>query len=221
MKVDDLSISVEQCEGRAPIAVARLAHRPGIDQISSARFQLQGDRLGLSNGAVFGAEAIGTVAVGEEPALQVGMAEEREGGSGCNERDQGVSEGYNIGVFIGRRAVNELNLREVLKRKRALRQSVQPSVMFRSQLVARPDSGGGGHRVEVVKLEQAGRSLVMIAADENLSQTARAIDHFIGGSSIAHHVAEVRHKIERWGRREGSLQRFEVGVNVAEQQYAQ
>jgi hypothetical protein len=61
----------------------------------------------------------------------------------------------------------------------------------------------------------------VIAADKNLTQGARAIDDFIGRGSVADDVAEVSNKIE--GRRPGDagLQRFEVGVNVAKQQYAQ
>ncbi len=38
-------------------------------------------------------KAVGTVAVGKEPTLQMGMAEESQGGGGCNQRDQGISEG--------------------------------------------------------------------------------------------------------------------------------
>ncbi len=102
-----------------------------------------------------------------------------------------------------------------------MRQSVQPLVMLGSQLVACPDSGCRGHRIEVVKFEQAGCSLVVIAAHENLSETARAIDHFIRRSAVTDNVAEIGDKIERRSRREGCLQRFEVGVKIAKQEYAQ
>ena len=93
--------------------------------------------------------------------------------------------------------------------------------MFGSELIARPDCCRGGKRVEVFQIEQASRGFVMIAAHKNLSQVAGAIDDFVGRSSIAHNVAQVSYQIERWSCRQAGLQRFEVGVNVAKQQYAQ
>ncbi len=78
VKMDDLRFRIEQREGRAPITVARLPHRSGINQVTSLRLQLQRYRLGLSNGPVFRTESVGTVAVGEEPSLQMRVAEEGE-----------------------------------------------------------------------------------------------------------------------------------------------
>ena len=76
VEVDDLRVGVEQCEGGAPVAVARLPDRAGIDQVSRRGLQLQRDGLGLPDRAVFGTEAIGAGTVGKESALQVGVAEE-------------------------------------------------------------------------------------------------------------------------------------------------
>ena len=75
--------------------------------------------------------------------------------------------------------------------------------------------------IEIIQLEQAGRGLVVIAADKNLSQLARALDHFVGRGSVADDVAQVGHEIVRRSCRQAGFQRFEVGVNVAKQQYAQ
>ncbi len=100
MEVDDLGFRVEQGEGSAPISVAGLSDGAGIDQVTRGRFQLQGDGLGLSDGAVLGTEAIGAGAVGEESTLQVGVSEEGDGRSERDERNQGVADRNHVGVFI-------------------------------------------------------------------------------------------------------------------------
>ena len=61
----------------------------------------------------------------------------------------------------------------------------------------------------------------MIAADENFSQAAGALDDLVGRSSIADYVAEIGDEIKGRSCRQAGFQGFEVGVNVAKQQYAQ
>src|SRR5579863_8007214 len=61
----------------------------------------------------------------------------------------------------------------------------------------------------------------MVAANDNFSKAARALGDFIGRRSVTYDVAKIHDGIKRRGGREASLQRFEVGVNVAKQQYAQ
>src|SRR5579863_7244045 len=61
----------------------------------------------------------------------------------------------------------------------------------------------------------------MVAANDNFSKAARALGDFIGRRSVTYDVAKIHDGIERGGAREASFQRFEVGVNVAKQQYAQ
>ena len=75
MEVDDLRVGIEQRKRSAPVAVARLPHRPGIDQISRMRFQLQRHRFRLPRRLVFRAEAIGRRVVHEKSALQMRVTE--------------------------------------------------------------------------------------------------------------------------------------------------
>ena len=87
--------------------------------------------------------------------------------------------------------------------------------MLGGQLLAGPESGGGGHGVEVIEFEKAGRGFVVIAANENFSQGARPLDHFVRGGPVAHDIAKICDEIERRSCGEAGLQRFKVGVNVA------
>src|SRR5580692_3522892 len=93
--------------------------------------------------------------------------------------------------------------------------------MLGSQLVARPERGGGGHGIEIFELDETGGGFVVIATDENVSQTAGALDNFVGAGAVADHVAEIGNLIERRSRGEAGFKSFEIGVNVAEYQYAQ
>ena len=102
-----------------------------------------------------------------------------------------------------------------------MRQRVQPVVVFWSKLVARPKSGSGGQGIEVIQFKQTSGGLVVIAADENFSQIARAIDDLVGRSSVTDNVAQIRHEVEGGSCGHAGFQGFEVGVNVAQQQYAQ
>ena len=65
MEVHDLRVGVEQSEGGAPVAIAGLSDGTGIDQISRRRLQLQRDRFGLTDGAIFRTEAVGRRSVGK------------------------------------------------------------------------------------------------------------------------------------------------------------
>src|SRR5580692_999737 len=88
-------------------------------------------------------------------------------------------------------------------------------------MIASPGGGGGGHGVEVVEVHQAGGGFVVVATDKNFSQFARAVGDFVGAGAVAHYVAQVGDDIERRGRGQTGFERFEVGVNVANQQNAQ
>ena len=117
--------------------------------------------------------------------------------------------------------MNQLHLREALEKERALRQSMQPVVMLAAQLVACPDGGGSGQGVEVIQFEQPGGGFVVIAANKNLSQAARAFDHLVGRSPVADDVAQVGHEIICRSRRKAGVQRFQIGMNVAKEQDSQ
>ncbi len=128
--MDYLRFGIEQGESGAPVAVTWLADGAGIDHVTRVRLQLQRDRLGLSDGAVFGTETVGAGTVGEESTLQVGMAEEGDRRRFCEERDECVADGNDVNVLISGRAMDELGLRDTFQRDRALWQSVQPFVVL-------------------------------------------------------------------------------------------
>lgn len=117
--------------------------------------------------------------------------------------------------------MHQLHMRIILQGNWALWQSPQPFEMLGTQLVAGPDSSGGGHGIEVIEFEQAGYGFVVIAANENFTEVTGAFDNVVGRGSVADEVAEVGDEIVGRSRGEASLQGFEVSVNVAEQQYAQ
>jgi hypothetical protein len=88
-------------------------------------------------------------------------------------------------------------------------------------LVARPNGGGCGHRIKVIQLEKTGGGLVVIAADKYFSQAAAAIDDIVRGGSVTYDVPEIRNEVEGWRGGQASLHGFEIGMNVAKQQYVQ
>src|SRR6202034_4537548 len=76
MEVDELRVRVEDSESGAPVAVAGLSHRAGIDQISRAGLQLQCDRFGLPYGLVLRTQAVGRGFTDKKSALQMRMSKE-------------------------------------------------------------------------------------------------------------------------------------------------
>ena len=60
----------------------------------------------------------------------------------------------------------------------------------------------------------------MIPAHEKFSHFARPDGHFIGAGSVADDVAQIHGDVERRSVRETGFKSFEVGVNIAQQQYA-
>ena len=70
-------------------------------------------------------------------------------------------------------------------------------------------------------LSDAGNHFVMIAAHQRASQFAHSLGDFVGAGTITDDVAKIHNHI-MWGSGgEGSLQSFQVAVNVADQEYAQ
>src|SRR5580700_4489814 len=116
--------------------------------------------------------------------------------------------------------MDQLYRRKILQLLRTLRQGAEPVEIVGSELVARPDRGGRSHGVEIIKGDQAGRGFVVVAADENLPQLTGALGNFVGTGAVADNVAEICHQVERGSRGQAGFKRFEVGVNVAQQQYA-
>jgi len=221
VEVDDLGSGVEQGEGGSPIAVAGLADRAGIDHVTSGGFQLKRDRFGLADGAVFGTEAVGAGAIGEEPSLQVGMAEERNRRFHGDQRHQRVADRDDVGVLVAGRAVNQLDMREIFQGERALGESVQPFEVLGGKLVTGPDGCGGRHGIEIIEFEKSSGGFVVIAAHEGVAESADTIDHFVRRRAIADDVAKVGYKIEGGSGRQAGFHGLEISVNVAKQQYAQ
>src|ERR1700692_4114287 len=92
MKVDDLPFRIEQYERSAPVAVARLPYRSGINQVTSLRLQLQWHRLSPSHGPVFRAETISAVTVGKKSSLQMRVAKKSQGRGQREQRHQSIAD---------------------------------------------------------------------------------------------------------------------------------
>ncbi len=218
MKVNHLGMAIEQGECRPPVAVAGLTDRTGIDQVSRGRLELQGNRFGLSYRAIFGTKAVRAVAIGKEPTLQMSMAKKSERGRLGEQGDQCVSQRNYVEIFVCGRTMHKLRLGKSFECERPLGQRLQPLVVLGSQLIARPDGRGRGQRIKVTELDQAGRRFVMIAADKHFSQPASALDNFVWRGAVADNVAKIRHEVILGCRSQTGFERFEVGVDVAEQQ---
>src|SRR5208283_103081 len=91
VEMNDLRVGVEQGESGAPVAVARLADRARIDQVTCGSPELEGDGLGLADGAILRAETVGARAVDEKSALQMGVPKKSQGDSKRNQRSQGIA----------------------------------------------------------------------------------------------------------------------------------
>lgn len=98
---------------------------------------------------------------------------------------------------------------------------MQPFEVVRGQLLAGPDGSSGGEGIEVVEFEQSGGGFVVIAANENVSQTKGVVDDLVGTGAIADDVAEIGYEIVGRSCRQAGFHGFEVGVNVAKQQDSQ
>src|SRR6266436_1596121 len=88
--------------------------------------------------------------------------------------------------------------------------------MFGSELVARPESRQTGDGVEVLKVHEAADSFVVIAADEDVSESLRAGNHFVGITAVADRVSEIDDEVVSGSGGQTGVQRFEVAMNVAE-----
>src|SRR6476469_7369853 len=75
--------------------------------------------------------------------------------------------------------------------------------------------------IKVTQVGQPGTRLVMVSADEDGAQFARARSHFIGIGAIADDIAQVINLVVFGSRIQASLQRFNVGMDVRKNQYAQ
>jgi hypothetical protein len=60
----------------------------------------------------------------------------------------------------------------------------------------------------------------VIAANENLAKSAGAIGDLVGTGAVTDDIPEINDQIECGSGGEAGFQSFEIGVNVAQQQYA-
>src|ERR1700686_3214906 len=221
MEVDDLRVGIKQREGGAPVAVAWLPNRAGIDQISRVRLQLQWDRFGLAHAAVFWTKAVRRRVVDKESALQMRVPKKSQRSRQGDQWRQRISQRNYIFIFIAGRAVNQLYFRKIRQGHRAVRQGAEPVQIFRCQCIPSPDGGRSSHWVEIVEVQQAGNRLVVIPPYEDFPQVARLGCYFISASPITKGVSQIHRRIERGSGGEGGFQGFEVCVDIAEQQYSQ
>src|SRR6266478_5338046 len=77
-------------------------------------------------------------------------------------------------------------------------------------------SGEAGNGVEVLEIHEAANSFVVIAADEEPSESLRAGNHFVGIAAVADGISEIDDEVVGGSGGQTGVQRFEVAVNVAE-----
>jgi hypothetical protein len=150
----------------------------------------------------------------------VSVSKERQRHGQRNQRRQRVSQRNDVLIFIVGRAMDQLHFGETRQRYRAMGQGAEPFEILRGQIVTRPNGGRSGQRIKIIEVHHARGRFVVIAAHENLSQLPRTGRHFIRTSPISDDVSQVRDHIEGRGSGKSGVQGFEVGVYVAQQQYA-
>src|SRR5258707_5376665 len=126
-----------------------------------------------------------------EAALEVSVSEECDGDGNGDERFDGVAGADHVFIFVERRAVNELYAGKLVDLDRTLRECAEPVEIFGGELVARPESGEAGDGGEVLEIHEAADGLVVIAANEDLSERLRAGNHFHGTAAVANGISEI------------------------------
>lgn len=104
-------LGVEEGEAGAPVAIAGLANGAGVEEVAFAGRELEGPGFGVGAGVKLGAELVpmggGRVAVESEAALQMGVADEGDGGGALMEGCPGVAHAEDVVIFVERGAVGE------------------------------------------------------------------------------------------------------------------
>jgi len=112
--------------------------------------------------------------------------------------------------------VDKLDARKFVDVDRTLGEPAEPVEIFGGELAAGPESGETGDGVEVLEVHEAADSFVVIAADEDLSESLRAGDDFVRVATVPDRVPEIDDEVVGGSRGQTGVQRFEVAVNVAE-----
>src|SRR5260370_8569624 len=96
----------------------------------------------------------------------------------------------------------------------AFRQNLEEiHVLGREPLVC-PDCGEGCNWIEAFYAFKTGTGLVMIAADKDLAQLARALSHLIGTSAVTDNIAQIEHPLVLRRSFSARPQPFQVALHV-------
>jgi hypothetical protein len=81
---------------------------------------LQRDRLGLTDGTIFGTETVAAGSVDEKSTLQVGVSKESQGRRQGEQGSERVAERNSLFVFIVRGTVNQLHTWKICQLQRPM-----------------------------------------------------------------------------------------------------
>ncbi len=205
-------------EGGAPVGIAGLADRTGIEQIAISASKLHRELLRLGGEIVFRLETGLRVVAGGEPNLAMGVAEECDGGRRGPERRRRIVEREKILVFIAGRTVDAAHGR-VLRGHRAHSQTAQPLPVVVLKNALRPLDR---HLRILAKIEHRKTPAcpVVIAAHHEVPKPLHPIDHFIGTGAVTDYIAQVPDHVMGRRRSQDGFESFEVGMDVGEDERA-
>src|SRR6476661_9719888 len=135
---DHVGARIEYGERGAPVAIARLAHRAWIDQVTHVFLEREFDGLRLSQCVVLRPKVVVGYVVCGKTSLQVGVSKECQRCGGSQQRFDGIAQGYYVLVFVDWRAMHKLYTGEFGDLQRAFRQGSQPFQVFGSKLFTSP-----------------------------------------------------------------------------------
>jgi len=147
--IDDLGgIRIVNCEGGAPVVIARLPDRTGIDEVPGTGRDRNSPRIGFAASLVLRAKFMPVVVFLGETALQMRVADE---GNCCGHLLKGrprIAHAENVLVFVKGRAVGQGDACRLFWLERPLGNSTKPGEVIRGELIMGPDSGGPCDRIE-------------------------------------------------------------------------
>src|ERR1700688_742801 len=147
------------------------------------------------------------------------VPEESDGHGICDERRDGIADANHVFIFVERRAVYELEVRQFVEVNRALGKGAKPCEIFGGELFARPEGGEPCGGIELFEVHEAADCLVVIASHKDASNRLSAGDDFVRIPPIANRIAEIDDQIMSGSRSQTGVQRFEIAMNVAEKKY--
>ncbi len=199
----------------AAIAIARLSHRTGIDEIVHIVFQRD---FFFTGRRILAEQSLYSVSMAKERPLQMSVSEERNIAIQIWGDLRHILLRGHVFIFIQRGPMQNLKAVDPL---RALHQFSQILGVFRLNDGLGPQGRKARHGVEPLQILQAGASLVVISADDAVDIFSNPLDHLVGIGAIADQIAAADNAVEvRAGARQHGAERFPIGVNVAEDQIA-